>query len=80
MLLRITYNYIIAMVMRPLRFVLCLSTCRMTNISHLASFAHPQKLIHENFCLKQIFDIHEKYYILKNKSPYGINLLLPFKI
>ena len=49
-------NYIIAMVTRPLRFVLRLSTCRMTDMSHPASFAHPRKLIHENFCLKQIFD------------------------
>ena len=47
-------NYIIAMV---LRFVLLLSMCRATtDILHLASFAHPRKLIHENFCLKQIFD------------------------
>ena len=49
-------NYIIAMVTRPLRFVLRLSTCGTTDISHLASFAHPRKLIHENFCLKQMFD------------------------
>ena len=44
------------MITRPLRFVIRLMSCRTTDISHLASFAHPQKLIHENFCLKQIFD------------------------
>ena len=42
------------MVTRLLRFVLPLSTCRTTDISRLASFAHPRKLIHENFCLNII--------------------------
>ena len=55
-------NYIIAMITRPLRFVLRLITCQTIDISHLASFAHPRKLIHENFCVEQFLTNREILY------------------
>ena len=68
------------MIMRPLRFVLYLSMCRTTDISHFASFAHPRKLIHENFCLKQIFDKPRNIISSKISRPTVVGLYRKSKV
>ena len=42
--------------------------------SYMTYHFHPQKFIHENFYLKQIFD-DPQFYILENNSPYSIAII-----